>query len=289
MSTRDDATPLPDPWSDEDFLPVERIFRSRSHGGTLTSQRLGLIRSRLKDRLESRGIASFAEFHELHLHARTDGPGLQLLIDLTTVNHTSFFREAITLGKLADHLAALVRSRIPGSAPVRVWSAGCSGGQEPYSLAMLVAELLPGLPPSSIEIRATDISLEIVRSAARAIYQARELTELSPERLRRFFLRGRATKQGTYRITPEIRSLVTFQHFDLHRPSWPLQTAFDAILCRNVAIYFTEAARPVLLDRLAQRLLPGGWLVVGNAEILPERPGLLERIGPSIFRKVVAP
>lgn len=287
MSTRPDAAPLPEPWSDEDFRAVEAILRLRSHGGTLTLQRLNLIRSRLKERLVVRGIPSFRAFHERHLLARTDGPGFQLLIDLTTVNHTSFFREPIPLGRLADELATLVRGRIPGGVPVRVWSAGCSAGQEPYSLAMMLTEVLPGLMPSVIEIRATDISMGIVRTAARGIYEARELSEVSPDRLRRFFLRGRAMRQGMYRITPEIRSLITFQQFDLLKPSWPLPTVFDAILCRNVAIYFAESARPVLLDRLAERLRPGGWLVVGNAEILPERPGLLERIAPSIFRRVL--
>ena len=214
---------------------------------------------------------------------------MQLLIDLSTVNHSTFFREPIQLQALADHLAGLVRARPQAAGPVRVWSAGCSAGQEPYSLAMMLAESLPGVSAAAIEIRATDIALEVVRSAARAIYEARDLADVSPERLRRFFLRGRGTRQGSYRVVPEIRRLVTFQHLDLRKPAWPLPEDFDAILCRNVAIYFGEAERLVLLDRLAERLRPGGWLVVGNCEILPERPGVLQKIAASIFRRVEAP
>jgi chemotaxis protein methyltransferase CheR len=154
---------------------------------------------------------------------------------------------------------------------------------------MMLAEGLPGVSPAAIEIRATDIALGIVRSAARAIYEARDLADVSPERLRRFFLRGRGTRQGSYRIAPEIRRPVTFQHLDLRKPSWPLPEEFEAILCRNVAIYFGESERLLLMDRLAGRLRPGGWLVVGNCEILPERPGSLQKVAASVFRKVEVP
>ena len=212
-----------------------------------------------------------------------------MLIDLSTVNHSTFFREPIQLQALATHLEGLVRRRPPGAGPVRVWSAGCSEGQEPYSLAMMLAESLPGITAAAIEIRATDIALGVVRSAARAMYEARDLADVSPERLRRFFLRGRERRQGAYRIAPEIRRLVTFQHLDLRKPVWPLPEDFEAILCRNVAIYFGEAERLVLLDRLAGRMRAGGWLVVGNCEILPERPGLLRKTAASIFRRIEAP
>lgn len=290
MSTRPDAARPPEPWSDADFLPVEAVLRSRTYGGKLSRQRLGLIRSRLQARLRARDIPSFSAFHDRHLHAQSSGSGMQLLIDLTTINHTSFFREPITLRAVAERLAGRIRARSPAApAPVRVWSAGCSTGQEPYSLAMILAELMPGLAPEAIEVRASDIALEVVRSAARGMYEARELADVSPERLRRFLLRGRGARQGSYRIAPEIRRLVTFQHFDLSKPDWPLEGGFDAVLCRNVAIYFGEEERLSLLDRLAGQLRPGGWLAVGNAEILPERPGRLRKIAPSIFERVQAP
>lgn len=281
-----DATAAPAPWSDADFLPVAAVLRARPHGGALSSQRLALIRSRLQVRLQARGIASFTSFHDHHLHARADGAGMQLLIDLSTVNHSAFFREPASLQALTERLVGMVRTRLPGAGPVRVWSAGCAAGQEPYSLAILLAEALPGLTPALLEIRATDIALAVVRAAARAIYEARDLAEIAPERLRRFFLRGHGTRQGAYRIAPEMRRLVTFQHLDLRQAAWSLPEEFDAILCRNVALYFSEAERLVLLDRLAERLRPGGWLVVGNCEILPERPGLLRKIAPSIFLRV---
>ena len=115
-----------------------------------------------------RGVPSFTWFHDRELKDRPDGPGMQLLIDLSTVNHTSFFREAARLRFLAERLAKRLRRGRPG--PVRVWSAGCSAGQEPYSLAMDLTELVSGLGSEHLELWASDLSLEMIRHAARAIY-----------------------------------------------------------------------------------------------------------------------
>jgi chemotaxis protein methyltransferase CheR len=125
LPPRPAVNPAPEPWSDADFAPVEAILHARPHGGVISSQRLGLIRSRLQARLQARGIPSFAWFHDHHLHARSDGAGMQLLIDLSTVNHSTFFREPNQLQALTDYLAGRVRARPQGAGPVRVWSAGC--------------------------------------------------------------------------------------------------------------------------------------------------------------------
>lgn len=272
----------PEPWSDDDFRPIAALLRRDS--GTLSARRLGLIRSRLQIRLQHGGMPSFTWFYVHELARRPAGAGMQMLADLTTINHSAFFREPIPLRALVEHLAGLLRSR-PG--PVRVWSAGCAAGQEPYSLAILLGESEPTTipPPGRLEVRATDVSLGMVQAGARAVYEARALTALEPDRLRRFFLRGQGDNDGCYRVVPEVRALVTFQHLDLRRPDWPIPGDFDAILWRNVAIYFDEGERLTILDRMAGRLRDGGWLVVGACEILPELPGLLHKIAPAIFRK----
>ncbi len=210
---------------------------------------------------------------------------MQMLIDLSTVNHTAFFREEKALRFLAERLAERLRPGVARSGPVRVWSAGCSAGQEPYSLAILLMERVPLLAPDQLQIWATDLSLEMIHHGARAIYDAKSLADVPANRLRRFFLRGRGRRYGVYRIVPEVRRLVAFQQFDLRSATWPASGEFDAILCRNVAIYFNESERVRLLDRLTGRLREGGWLVVGHCEILPERPACLEKLAPSIFRK----
>jgi chemotaxis protein methyltransferase CheR len=276
---------VPEPWSDEDFREVAALVRSR-HGSNMPAHRLGLLRARLRARLAARRIPSFSWFHDQYLRGRPDGPDMQLLIDLSTVNHTSFFREVDALNRVANFLVD--RVRVAGSTPVRVWCAGCSAGQEPYSLAMLLAERLPMPMPSQVEILASDVSLDVLEAAAGAIYDAKMLVGMSADRVRRFFLRGRGGKHGSCRVSPEIRRLVTFRHFDLRDAEWPIPTGLDAVFCRNVLIYFGEAERVRMLDRLAAQVRLGGLLVVGNSEIFGDRPRLLAKEAPSIYRKVAA-
>jgi chemotaxis protein methyltransferase CheR len=208
---------------------------------------------------------------------------MQLLIDLSTVNHTAFFREAAHFTFMSERVTAALKDA-PG-APVRIWSAGCSTGQEPYSMAMVLAESLPAHQAHRVEIWASDLSREVLEAAARAIYNARDVQGVSPARLRRFFLRGQGPRAGSYRVVPEIRDLIKFRHLDLRGPNWPLPADFELIFCRNVSIYFAEDERIELLNRLAQHLRQGGWLAMGNGEILQTVPAALRKQSPSIYRK----
>lgn len=273
----------PEPWGDADFAPIGQMLRER-YGLALPEHRLVLLQARLQTRLRGRGIASFHAFYESALRDGPDGAGMQLLIDLSTVNHTAFFREPGPLEALAVQLASWLRGQ--SGVPVRVWSAGCSAGQEPYSLAIALSELVPGLGPGQLELWASDLSQEMIETASRAIYAARELTDVAPDRLRRYFLRGHGRRAGWYRVAPEVRRLVRFQRFDLHGAEWPVPNGLDAILCRNVALYFTDAERPRLLERLAGHLRTGGWLIIGHCEIISDVPRCLARQATSIYRKV---
>jgi chemotaxis protein methyltransferase CheR len=211
------------------------------------------------------------------------GPGMQLLIDLSTVNHMAFFREPGHFTFMAEKVAAALKEQPAVS--VRMWSAGCSSGQEPYSMAMVLAETIAGLSPQKVEIWASDLSREVLETAARAIYNARDVQGVSPARLRRFFLRGHGPRAGSFRVVPEIRDLIKFRHLDLRNPNWAVPGDLHMIFCRNVSIYFAEDERMELLNRLAQHLRPGGWLAMGNGEILSAVPAALRKHSPSIYRK----
>ncbi len=282
MDSRTTPDAEPEPWSEADFAPIV-IFLREKIGITLEPHRMGLLQARLRSRLQQKGFPSFTKFNERVLKTDPNGPGMQLLIDLSTVNHTAFFREPAHFTFLTERLGPAVRDLSNG--PVRIWSAGCSTGQEPFSMAMVLSEMIPNLSPQRVEIWASDLSLEVLKAAARAIYNARDVQVISPSRLRRFFLRGRGPRDGSYRVVPEIRDLVRFRHLDLRQPNWPLPTDFHAILCRNVSIYFADDERILLLERLAQHVRPGGWLVLGNGEILPVVPSSLRKYSPSIYRK----
>lgn len=279
------APPLPpdfEAWSEKDFAPIMAFLRSQI-GISLESHRLGLMQARLRSRLQSQNYNSFSQFHDLVLRAEPAGWGAQLLIDLSTVNHTAFFREPIHFTFMAERVAAWLKDA--PNAPVRIWSAGCSSGQEPYSMAMVLAEALPPGALQKVEIWASDLSSEMLKTAAGAIYTTRDVQGITPQRLRRFFLLGRGPRSGSFRVVPEIRDLVKFRHVDLRNPNWPVPGDFPMIFCRNVSIYFAEDERMVLLERLAQHLRPGGWLAMGNGEILPEVPRALRKSSPSLFQK----
>ena len=132
--------------------------------------------------------------------------------------------------------------------PIRIWSAGCSSGQEPYSMAMVLAETIASLSSQKVEIWASDLSLEMLKIAAGAIYTTRDVQGVSPARLRRFFLLGRGPREGSFRVVPEIRDLVKFRHIDLRNPIWAVPNDFPIIFCRNVSIYFAEDERLTLLE-----------------------------------------
>lgn len=274
------ASPL-EPWAESDFAPIVAFLRHQI-GITLEPHRMGLLQARLRSRLQDRGFSSFTQFSERVLKVDPSGPGMQLLIDLSTVNHTAFFREPAHFTFLAERVVTLLKE---GINPVKIWSAGCSTGQEPFSMAMVLAEMIPNMPAQRIEIWASDLSLEVLKAAARAIYQESDVKGVSPTRLRQFFLRGRGPRDGSYRVVPEIRDRIKFRHIDLRTPSWPLPTDFHVIFCRNVSIYFAEEERMMLLDRLAHQLRAGGWLAMGNGEILPGVPASLRKQSPSIYRK----
>jgi chemotaxis protein methyltransferase CheR len=277
------SPPAPvEPWSEQDFAPIVAFLRNQI-GITLEPHRMGLLQARLRSRLQAKGFATFTQFSDRVLKVDPSGPGMQLLIDLSTVNHTAFFREPAHFTFMAEHIKALLQEGT--SLPVRLWSAGCSTGQEPFSMAMVLAETLPTLPPQRIELWASDLSREVLEAAARAIYNESEVKGVAPGRLRRFFLRGRGPRSGSYRVVPEVRDLVRFRHLDLRTATWPMPADFHMIFCRNVSIYFAEDERMTLLNHLALHLRPGGWLAMGNGEILPAVPSSLRKHSPSLYRK----
>jgi chemotaxis protein methyltransferase CheR len=271
-----------EPWSERDFAPIVAFLRTQI-GISLEPHRMGLLQARLRSRLQAKGFTTFIQFNDRVLKSDPTGPGMQLLIDLSTVNHTAFFREPAHFTLMAERVTAAIKEQ-PGQ-PVKLWSAGCSTGQEPYSMAMVLAEIIPGLSVQRVEIWASDLSLEVLEVAARAIYKDREVQGVSPPRLRRFFLRGSGPRTGSYRVVPEIRDLIKFRHLDLRNPVWPIPGDFQMIFCRNVSIYFADDERVELLNHLAQHIRPGGWLAIGNGEILPYVPNALRKFSPSIFWK----
>ncbi len=221
----------------------------------------GLVRARLTKRLRAVGAADFDAYLAL-VQGDPQQREFREMVDVLTTNKTSFFREQAHFEFLQDTVLPACRG------PIRLWSAGCSTGEEPYTLAMLVRETLPASAANNARILATDISHRVLASAKAGVYGEEGMSEVSRELKQRYWARADAAG-GHERLSaaPSLRSMIQFGRLNLMEP-WPMRGPFDAILCRNVMIYFDKATQQALVERFWALLRPGGHLFVGHSESL---------------------
>lgn len=263
----------------ESFERLARIVHGET-GIVLSENKKSLLVSRLARRVKELGIQGFPEYCAVVQNNRDE---LRKLTSLLTTNVTSFFREPHHFRTLEqDILPGLVEGARKGRR-VRIWSAGCSSGQEPYSIAITVLEALPDAAQHDIRVLATDIDPAMVAAAKRGTYPADGAN--LPERLVRKYFEGGAVKGGTLRIGETARRLITFAELNLLQ-SWPFRGPFDVIFCRNVVIYFDAETKAKLWGRFAEVLTPDGYLFTGHSERVaePERIGL-QSCGVTQYRR----
>jgi chemotaxis protein methyltransferase CheR len=238
-----------------DFERVRSLIYKRA-GIALAPGKQEMVYSRLARRLRSVGMQSFEHYLD-SLERDRDSAEWEAFTNALTTNLTSFFREEHHFPILADH----VRNR----RDVNVWCSAASTGEEPYSIAMTLCESYGTLTPPA-QILATDIDTSVLVTAAAGIYPIDRVERLSPERLRRFFLRGTGAQAGLVRIRPELRKLITFQQLNLLDDNYRLSSAFDVVFCRNVMIYFDKPTQSRILSRFAPLIKPDGLLFAGHSE-----------------------
>ncbi len=233
-------------------------------GIVLTLDKKTLISSRLNKRLRRLGLRSFRQYLEYLQHPRDSADEFTEMIDEITTNKTEFFREH-------QHFDFLVSSILPDLATsdwsiVNFWCAGCSTGEEPYSLAMVLAEYFG--TTRNFTIFASDLSTQALRTAHRAVYP-RDLGTSIPVALRqKYTLTGHGSQTGRFRIVPELRNRVTFGHVNLIAPDWQVPTAMNVVFCRNTMIYFDQKTRVGIVAKFRRHLKAGGYLFVGHSETL---------------------
>jgi chemotaxis protein methyltransferase CheR len=264
------------PLSDKEFELIRRLARD-TFGLDLRKGKEQMIGARLSKVIRGLQLKSFEEYHNYVTRDRS-GQALVAMIDALTTNFTSFFREPAHF----DLLRTKVLPELKGKSRIRFWSAGCSTGEEPYSLAICVAEALPG---ASLEIVATDISSRVLDQAASGLYAAERLESLSPTLLQRYFLRGQGRWAGWYRVKPAIRNQVNFERLNLVE-QFTSFGKFDVIACRNVMIYFDKALQQDVVLRFAAQLERGGYLLIGHSETLNGMNHGLQYVAPAVYRKL---
>ena len=266
---------------DDVFLRVTRLMYDIA-GVNLTEAKRELVRSRLAKRLRALGRNSFTEYVDF-VESKAGRKELALMVDSLTTNKTSFFREAVHFSFLRESI--LPSFEDPGR-PLRIWSAGCSSGEEPYSLGIILREAFQDFPRRDLRILATDLSRRCLARAREATYSEAQMEGVSANLRSRYFTRITDGDSGTsqYRVKQEIRSVVTFAPLNLVDP-WPMKGPFHAIFCRNVMIYFDKGIRAGLLERFQQLLPLGGHLFVGHSESLNGLSHGLRYVQPAVYRK----
>ncbi|AUX21474.1 chemotaxis protein CheR [Sorangium cellulosum] len=301
------AEPSPRTLSDEEFAMFQRLVK-RLSGIALGPQKKPLLLCRLGPRLRALGLRSFGEYYRRVTAAGGEGELVNML-DCICTNETHFFREREQFELLereilpawhasAGHGAPSAR----GGRPLRAWSAACSTGEEPYSIAMALLDSLPspdrraaagqaspwaGAAPvgaPGICILATDLSARALDQAQRAVWPIERASEIPEQRLRTYMLRGTGASAGLMKARPELRELVTFRRFNLLDAAPKRFGLFDLIFCRNVLIYFDAATKASIVARLIASLAPSGYLFLGHAEGLHGADHRVRCVAPSVYR-----
>jgi chemotaxis protein methyltransferase CheR len=267
--------------SDFEFL---RQVVGDNAGIVLGPSKRHLVQGRLARRVRELQLDSFSAYCE---HVRNSGPEeLVILINALTTNVTSFFRENHHFDQLTQRMLPEAMERNAGSRRIRIWSAGCSSGEEAYSIAMTVAESMPSGQLWDVKILATDIDSHMVRTASEGVYPEDRLHGIpqQQQRQQRWWRRGSGPQQGMVKAKPELSRIVSFGVLNL-LAEWPVRGPFDVIFCRNVMIYFDQATRERLIRRFAQILADGGHLCLGHSESIHDPNGPFRLVGRTTYSK----
>jgi chemotaxis protein methyltransferase CheR len=266
---------------DAEFEFIRHVVGENA-GIVLGPKKRQLVQGRVARRMRELGLPSYEAYCE---HVRQSGPEeLVGLINCLTTNVTSFFRENHHFEALASYMLPEALKRNAATRRIRIWSAGCSTGEEPYCVAMVAGEVLPASQRWDMKILATDIDSNVIAQAQRGVFGLDRVTSVPEARLRRCFRRGARDQIGNVRVREEIARLVTFRKLNLMH-EWPMRGPFDIIFCRNVMIYFDQATRERLVHRFAQILAPGGYLCIGHSESIHGMAMPFKLVGKTIYRR----
>jgi chemotaxis protein methyltransferase CheR len=268
--------------SDAEFTQLSQLVYQHA-GIHLPAQKKELVRSRLTKFLRNRKLTSFQEYYRLVLQ---DSSGLELvnLLDAISTNMTAFWREPKHFEFLGQELLPALRQKCKGAPQWRFWSAGCSSGEEPYTMAMVLMNAIINKDLSGVKIYASDINTQVLNQAQRGIYPLARVEPLSQEWRRRYFQKGVNQWDGFVRVKPEVKQLVEFFRFNL-MDQFRFKEEFDVIFCRNVMIYFEKVTQTELVNKFYHCLKPGGYLFIGHSESLCNISHQFAYVKPTIYRK----
>ena len=270
--------------SDREFSLYRKLIYGKA-GICLSPTKKAFLEARLTRRIRELGMDSFHAYYQ-YVTEDQNGNELAQLLDRISTNETHFFREPRQFEFLEQQI--FPDWKVQGDSGlrprrIRVWSAGCSTGEEPYSLAMILLDHFPRGSGWEIEIIATDLSSRALKSARKAVWSIVKAKEIPQSYLKRFMLKGTGSQQAYMKAGAEIQAIIRFQQLNLNDDHYAVPEPFDLIFCRNVLIYFDAASRARVVYRLVNCLAPGGFLLVGHAESLNGMSDRIRHVRPTIY------
>ncbi len=269
--------------SDREFDTIRRLVYD-NFGIALGDQKKSLVTGRLQKVLRHRRLPDFQAYLEW-LQADQSGEALEELANRISTNHTFFWRENSHFNHFAEtSLPELAARRRQQGGTLRFWCAGCSTGEEPYTLVMLMKEVL-GSDYKSLQplLLATDISAHALRVAMNGVYSDERLRQMPAALRSKYFRRG--PQPDSWQVVDDVRQQVTFRRHNLMQATFPFKTPFDAVFCRNVMIYFDKPTRDALVARFHRHTVPGGYLYIGHSETLGRDGALYDYVLPAAYRR----
>lgn len=279
MHNRDDSI------STADFGRLCHLIYEEA-GIVLGSQKKTMLEGRLRRRLKALDIHSYRVYCDYLFSDSGHREELVHLVDVVTTNKTDFFREPAHFEFLTSRALPEWTARENNRRPFLIWSAGCSTGEEPYTLAMVLSEYARTHPGFSFRILATDISTVVLEKAARGIYSTDAVRPVPHALKVRYFMRGREPGSTRVRVVPELRRTIEFRRLNFMDSNYEIQTRTDAMFCRNVIIYFDRPTQQSILAKLTQHLQPEGYLFMGHSETLHDLDLPVEPVAPALYRRL---
>jgi chemotaxis protein methyltransferase CheR len=270
------------PLADRDFRLIRELIEQVA-GIHLSDCKRALLAGRLNNRLRSLGLQTFGEYYA---RVSEDEAERVRMLDCISTNETHFFREPEHFKLLENTLfPQLERQAELGAIPkrVRVWSAGCSTGEEPYSLAMVLLTKFPASRGWTVEVHATDLSTRVLDAARNGVWPIQRASEIPEPYLKRFMLRGTGSQTGKMRAGDEVRTVLRFERLNLNDETYRVAGPFDFVFCRNVLIYFAQAAKPRIVGQLTRCLSPSGCLFLGHSETLAGITNTMRPVIPTVY------
>ncbi len=271
--------------TDEDFSRLSS-FVYEELGIKMPYPKKIMLQGRLQKRVVDLKMSSFKEYIDFVFSKEGQEEEIIKMIDLITTNKTDFFRESSHFDFLSETVLPDICTTKNARRTIRIWSAGCSSGEEPYTLAIVMKEFLESHPDFDFEIYATDISLRILQKAATAIYPEDRISMIPLHLKKKYFLKSKDPANRTVRLVPEIRSKVTFHRLNLMDQYYVVEKEFDIVFCRNVLIYFDRQTQQDVICKLAGKLKTDGYFFLGHSESITNMKVPLQQIKPTIFRKI---